>query len=151
MLTQFFSFRKIYGKIWQDEEFMDIGPVKGKREVLFSFNDIYPELNEINNSVPMHPKIDKDARVQFYSNSSNELRAHNIRYEGGRHIPLYNWQEILLLIQKAKAKLGHDVYTILEEKRNKVDAEEEVRKRIGLAIEQCKQSIQVSQKQLSCK
>ena len=135
----------MYGKIWQDE------PVKGKREVLFSFNDVYPELNGINDSVPMHPKIAKDARVQFYSNSSNELRANNIRYEGGVHIPLYNWQEVLLLIQKAKARLGHAVYTILEEKRNKVDAEEEVRKRIGLAIEQCKQSIKVARQQLSCK
>ena len=142
---------KMYGEIVQDEEFRDVGPVK-KKKVFLHFDQIYHELPT--QGVGMKPFIEMSRRVQFQAkpdlNNKDQLNAFNVRYEGGKDIPLLQWPQVKTVIKKLKARLGHNIYGILSENAKGKDYKE-ITKKVLREGEKCNEHIELARKQISNK
>ena len=132
--------------ILQDEEFVNVGPIKEQR-VFMTFRQIYPELG-IDNRVEMSPSINGKKRVKFQVKPNpieeSKLVAFNIRYEDGALIPLFHWEETLYLIQKLRAGFGHEVFDILE----RGEDANTIAKSIQWSKKRCDKAIDVARKQM---
>lgn len=142
---------KMYGEIVQDEVYRDVGPVK-KKKVFLHFDRIYHELPT--QGVGMKPFIEMSRRVQFQAkpdlNNKDQLNAFNVRYEGGKDIPLLQWPQVKTVIKKLKARLGHNIYGILSENAEGKDYKE-ITKKVLREGEKCNEHIELARKQISNK
>lgn len=142
------SFEKMYGVLVQDSQYHTIGPIKNDK-VFFHFINIYPELR-INEDIKLDPVIDVKRRFQFqarkHSTQENVLEGFNLRYEGGDDIPLIHWSGSIVLIKKAKATLGHDIYDILSKSSGK-DTKQIARK-VDDAIATCNKRVVWAKEQI---
>jgi hypothetical protein len=143
------SFGKMFGILIQDSQYHNIGPLK-QENVFFHFAKIYPEI-KMNEDIQLEPVIDLKKRFQFqarkHSKKEGVLEAFNLRYEGGDDIPLIHWTGSLVLIKKAKATLGHDIYDILSKSSEK-DAKQVARK-VDDAISTCNKRVVWAKEQIT--
>jgi hypothetical protein len=143
------DWNKMYGELIQDEKYHNIGPYNQER-VFFHFTKVYPEIR-MNEDIRLDPRIDVTKRVQFqarkHPTKEGVLDGFNIRYEDGKDIPLIHWSGSIVLIKKAKAKLGHDIFNILNNPLEK-DAEQ-IAKKVDKTINTCKLRVDWAQKQIT--
>ena len=102
----------------------------------------------------MKPFIEMSRRVQFQAkpdlNKKDQLNAFNVRYEGGKDIPLLQWPQVKTVIKKLKSRLGHNIYGILSENGEGKDYKE-ITKTVLREGEKCNEHIELARKQISNK
>ena len=138
----------MYGVLVQDSQYHTIGPFN-QEKVFFHFINIYPEIR-INEDIKLDPVIDVKKRFQFqarkHSTQEGVLEGFNLRYEGGEDIPLIHWSGSLVLVRRAKAKLGHDLYDILSKSSEKDT--KQIAKEIDNAIATCNKRVVWAKEQI---
>ena len=143
------DWNKMFGELIQDEQYHNIGPYNQER-VFFHFTKVYPEIR-MNEDIRLDPRIDITKRVQFqarkHPTKDGVLDGFNIRYEDGEDIPLIHWSGSIVLIKKAKAKLGHDIFNVLNNPLEK-DAEQ-IAKKVDKTIATCKLRVDWARKQIT--
>jgi hypothetical protein len=131
----------MYGILIQDSQYHNIGPLQQDR-VFFHFSKIYPDVR-INDDIKLEPAFDVKKRFQFqarkHPTKEGVLDGFNIRYEGGEDIPLIHWSGSLVLIKRAKARLGHDIYDILTNSSEK--NEEHTTRTVDESIATCNKRV----------
>lgn len=123
--------------IVQDRKYRDIGPLKAAK-VTVSFPMFNPILHKIDDDY-WKPTIAEGRRVQFQAKKQkgggDYLVGFNVRYEGGRDIPMLNLRGSVALIKKAKAALGHSVYNVLSESALSAEGEGDIAKKVKLEFD----------------
>lgn len=132
-------------EIVQDKKYRTKG--RTRQRVFAQYIDFYPDMPH---PKTFAPKIDKSRRIQFQTRllkGSRSLSAFNIRYEGGGHIVMMDWEQVMQVMRKARATLGHEVYEILSSEA--VENEQDMTKRIENAYERCSRKINLAKKQVT--